>query len=1274
MNLADLSIRRPIFITCVVLVMLAVGLLCMRNLGVDLFPDVNFPIVTVTTSYPGAGPEEIETLISKPMEDEISTISGIKRLTSVNYEGLSRVIGEFTLDTDIKFAEQQIRDRASAAKRRLPLDAKEPVIRRIDPADQPIIILSLKADLGEAQLFDVADDLVRPKLEQVNQVGLVDILGGRKREIQVVVDRAKLKERQISATTVAEKLAAAGENIPSGKINVGSKETVFRTLGEFKSIDDIQHTIVSLFGNERPTTIGDLGQVQDTLVDETSRAYYNGDKSLFLWVFRQSGANTVAVADAVKNQINKINHDMENLPGKPQVSLVMDGSNWIRANVTDVKESIFLGIALTVLVVFFFLGNARSTLITGLALPNSLIGAFILMSVTGFTINIVTLLALSLSVGLLIDDAIVVRENIFRHIEMGVEPFEAARKGTAEVRLAVVATTLTVIAVFGPVAFMKGFTGQFFRQFGLTICFAMVISLFDALTIAPMLSAYMAGRTESEKRSRLWELTLGLPLRLFNRFQDWLDATYEKVLRFTVRHSLLVLFISFAVAAGSIVALRWIPKTFFPPHDAGEFSVLLEMPPGTNLEAMTKTALEADSIIRANKVVKVAALTVGGRNGEANVAEFYINLAHGKERNVTTSEMKEILRDQLKPLAYANPKVQDYDPSGGQQLPFNLNLISNDQKSLEEYADKVLAKLRQHPGLKQVDSNFRPGKPEFQISLDSEKARQVGVSTRKFGAELRTQVEGTVAAKFREAGREYDIRVRASEAQRNLKENYAQLYVPNINDRLIPVSAIAKSTNAIGPATINRQDRGRFIQITADIAEGAGLGDIMNDVVTMFKGELKPPTGLRYAFVGDSENFEEFGRSMGLALFFAVLFIFMVLSSLYESFITPLTIMLSLPLAICGALYALCATRESVNLFSMIGVIMLLGVASKNSILLVDLANQLLQGGMDRTAAIIKAGTTRLRPILMTTMALIAGTVPVALGLNEASRNRTSMGIAIIGGLISSTVLTLVVVPAAYAYIDRFRLWCLRMVRRLFGRKGVEALLFLLALTPLALGPSGCHVPSGVVSRQGGNISYGPENAQEGIASWYGEPFHGRRTASGEVFDMNQLTAAHRTAPLGTYAWVVNNANQKRVRVRINDRGPFVDDRIIDLSRAAAQSLEIDRLGTAKVLVIFEKPDGAPQPLLPLNYFVQIGSFAQQQNAETALDELRDNFTQRTFFMHERPDKRFGTLYKLRCGPFTSRSAAANAASDLAATAYFKSHDLDTLVITETVHRAGSSR
>ncbi len=1034
MNLASLSIKRPIFITCIVILMLALGYLSLKKMAVDLFPNITFPVVTVTTPYPGAGPKEIEISVSQPLEEQMSTLPGIKRLRSVNREGVSTVIAEFTLETDIKYAEQLIRDRLAAARRKLPTDVEESIVRRIDPADQPIVVVSLTADLPPAKLFDLANETLRPKIEQINQVGLVEVVGGRKREIRVSLDRNKLKSHEISASMVSSRIKASGQDVPAGKVGENKKETVIRTVGEFKSLKDIEGTIVNFFANDVPVSVGQVGTVSDSLEDEKNRTYVNTKPALVFNVFRQSGANTISVVDAIRKRVGQINEELKTTNPGAELIVVRDGSRNIRANVDDVKESIAIGIFLTILVVFFFLANGRSTLITGLALPNSLLGSFILMSAAGFSINVMSLLALSLAVGLLVDDAIVVRENIFRHVELGRSPIEAALFGTNEVSLAVVATTLTVIAVFGPIGFLNGVVGQFFKEFGLTVCFAMAISLFDALTIAPMMSAYFAGSPHTQKKTGLWDRTMGSVLRSFSKFQDRLEDLYVSILHRTLKRPLLVIFSGILLFAVSLVLAKFVPKTFLPPQDFGEFLVALDMPPGTDLDSMSEIAHKTNDIIRANKEVKTTVLSVGNREGEPNIAEFFVELVPTKQRSVNTTQFKDRLREQLKAVYVANPLVKDVDMVAAGQRPFNVNLIGNDLDQLEKYSTKVFEVLKKNPNLKDVDISFRPGKPEFQVVLDNRRAQSLGVSSTQAGLELRTQIEGSTPAVYREDGKEYKIRVRLQDDQRNLKNSFGQTFVPNINNTLVKLSNVADPFETTSPANINRQDRGRYISIAADVSPtGPGMSGATQDVINVITKDLPLPSGVHYAFVGQAENFKELLDNMVLAAGLGILFIYLVLASLYESFITPFTIMLVLPLAACGAFIALFVTGKSLDIFSMIGCIMLLGIATKNSILLVDYTNQLIREGMERSEAIIRAGKIRLRPILMTTFALIAGMIPIAVGLNEASRQRTSMGIAIIGGLISSTLLTLVIVPASYSYIDRFRIWSSAVAKRLVG-------------------------------------------------------------------------------------------------------------------------------------------------------------------------------------------------------------------------------------------------
>lgn len=1034
MSLAELSIKRPTFITCIIIMILAVGYFSARKVGVDLFPDVSFPVVVVSTPYPGAGPAEIETLVSKPMEEEISTLSGLKRLSSSSQEGLSVVVAEFSLETDVKYAEQQVRDRAGAVKPRLPTDAKEPIIRRVDPSDQPVITLSLTGIASEAEAYDLADQILRPKLESVQNVGLVVLLGGRKREIHVALDRAKLKEYELSATSVAQRLSASGENIPAGKVDESTKETIFRTLGEFQKISDIGETILNFFGANRSIRVKDVAEIKDSLSDQKSMTYVNGKPGLEIRVFKQSGANTIAVVDAIKTRMEEMNKTLERDYRGAEVAIIRDASLPIRANIIDVEESIMIGIVLAVLVVFLFLGNFRSTIITGLALPNSLIGAFILMALFGFTVNLMTLLALSLSVGLLIDDAIVVRENIFRRLERGEPSSVAALKGTLEVQLAVVATTLVVLAVFGPVAFLQGVVGQFFKQFGLVVCFAMLISLFDALTIAPMLSAYFAGIHSKEESHSWYARSLGRVLKKFDTFQTWLEEAYGRLLEQVTMRPGRTILISLVVFVALTATVIQVPKTFLPPADNGEFVVSIDLPPGSSLAATYEVAHKIDEILRSNPEVELSALTIGNRDGEANVAEAFVRLVSAKKRSLNTSEVKEKVRNQLKEFQFARPQVKDYDMVSGGMRPFNINIVGESQDEIDKVAFQLFEKLKVHPGLKDVDINSRPGKPEIQVVPDKAKLEKMGFSVASVGLELRTLIEGVTPAKFRESGREYDVRVRLREDQRNLEEGFSKTYVPNVNGNLVKLENIGVARAAKGPAKIHRQDRGRFVQISAEIAPGGGMGNVMSDIQKYFdSGQILLPPGVHTTYVGQAENFKELAESLKIAFTLATLFIFLVLASLYESFVTPLTIMLALPLAICGAIAALYVTHESLNIFSMIGIILLLGVATKNSILLVDYANTAVQNKKSRNEAIIEAGKARLRPILMTTFALIAGTIPIALGLNEASRQRVSMGVAIIGGLISSTLLTLLVVPASFSYIDRFRVWAKTRLYQIFS-------------------------------------------------------------------------------------------------------------------------------------------------------------------------------------------------------------------------------------------------
>lgn len=1029
MSLASLSIKRPIFITSLVALMLIVGIFSLKKMPVDLFPDATFPIIFIQTPYPGASPLDVEKLVSKPIEDELGTLSGLKSLTSNNLESFSFVILEFKLGTDVKDAEQQIRNRIGNIKKNLPADILEPVIRRFDPADQPIVSLSVNSSLDEAKLYDLVSEVIKPQIDKIPNVGQVNIIGGRKQEIQVLVDKEKMQERNLSVLQIAKRITDTSKDVPIGKYDGANSETVFRAVGEFQNLDELQKVSVNFLGSDRAIQISEVANVQRGLEDVKRIARVNGQKALILDIFKQSGANTVAVADSILKIKDQINDYLKTKNVDAKIELVRDLSRPIKANIQDVSESIILGIVLTIIVVLFFLGSFRSTFITGMALPNSLLGGFILMAVMGFTINLMTLLALSLAVGLLIDDAIVVRENIFRHMEMGKKPIDAAIEGTKEVSMAVLATTLVVIAVFGPVAFLQGTVGQFFKQFGLTIVFAMLISLFDAFTVAPMLSAYLASHNEHEKGKGIW----GRILQKFDDLQNSLEDMYEATLRYTVKNKKKVLFVTFVVFFLSLFSTKYIAKTFLPANDFGEFGITVETKPGTSIEGTSDFVKNIEQVLSQEKAIEYFATTVGSQSEEANKATIFIRLVPRAKRTVNTSEMKEVLRSRLSELGkQAVIEVTDIDISGGGQKPFNLNLKGDNLEVLAKYADDLKVRLKKIPDLVDVDTNFRSGKPEYHVIFDRNKSEKLGVSTVTAGAELRARTEGIEAAEFRENGIEYKIKVKLDEKYRDLRSQINDSYIPNQNFNMIPISKIATGKESLGYSQINRRDKNRFINISANLSKKGSLGAATEEVEKILQKELPLPPGVDYRFQGQAEDFKDLMTNMLLAMLLGIIFIYLVLSSLYESFITPFTILLALPFAITGAMLALFITGKSIDIFSMIGIIMLLGVVAKNSILLVDYSKQLIDQGMDQEQALIKASRTRLRPILMTSLALIAGTLPIAIGLTELSTQRASMGMAIIGGVLSSTLLTLIVVPAAFGYIDNFRLKSAKMIRELW--------------------------------------------------------------------------------------------------------------------------------------------------------------------------------------------------------------------------------------------------
>lgn len=1028
MNLAALSIKRPVFISCLVILMIVIGLISYKKMPVDQFPDVTFPIVFAEIPYPGASPLDVERQVSKIIEDEVSSLPGLDTVSSYNYDSVAQIVVKFKLGYDIKEGEQQVRNRIQNIRSKLPSDIKEPMIRRFDPADQPIMSFALNSNLPADELYDVANEQIKPLIERIQDVGLVRIVGGRKKEIWVEVDKNKLQDRQISMLQISKKIEDTSKDVPMGKYENKTSEVLYRTIGEFANLDQIRGVSVNYLGSDRPVKLSEVATVRESLEKATRFSSINGKNAVFLDVYKQSGSNTVAVSDRLKAQLTTLNALLESKKLDVKAFLVRDGSVPIRLNVADVNESITIGILLCVLVVFLFLGSLRSTFITGLALPNSLLGGFIIMFVMGFSINIMTLLALSLAVGLLIDDAIVVRENIFRHMEMGKDPKQAALDGTNEVAMAVVATTLVVIAVFGPIAFVPGIVGQFFRQFGLTVVFTMLISLFDAFTVAPMLSAYMASPNEHKKGNGLIDRLL----KWVDGAQTALENVYERLLHWTLKARWIVLVGAAAFFIFSLFIAGLVPKTFLPPNDIGEFTVSVELPATSSLEATYDLSKQIEAQIKSVKEVDLVALTVGSNSYESNKSNFYVHLVPPKERKgVSTIDAKEKVRALMAPFQKnAIVAVSDYDISGGGQKPLNLYIVGDNLDELARYTLALQKEVAKIPGLIDVDTNFRLGKQEYHVVFDRNKAEALGVSTVTAGAELRNRIEGSTPAIYRKNGIEYDVRVKFGDAHQDIKKDFSTTEVPNQNFNMIKLSKVAQGEETIGYSQINRQNKGRFIAITANLGPKGQLGNATAEIEKLLATSMKPPLGITYRFEGQAQDFKDLIQNMAIALGLGILFIYLVLASLYESFVTPFTILLALPLAISGAFIALLIFGKTIDIFSIIGLILLMGVVAKNSILLVDLTTQLMHEGMEINKALVKACRTRLRPILMTSLALIAGMLPIAIGVTALGSQRQSMGIAIIGGVLSSTLLTLVVVPAAFGYIERYRVWSLGLVNK----------------------------------------------------------------------------------------------------------------------------------------------------------------------------------------------------------------------------------------------------
>jgi HAE1 family hydrophobic/amphiphilic exporter-1 len=1020
MKLADVSIERPVFATMMILALIVLGLFSYLKLNVDQFPDVDIPYVTVTTVLRGAGPEQIETDVTKKIEDAVNPVAGLDHIQSTSQEGLSIVIIQFKLEVDGRVAAQEVREKVSAARANLPTEIEDPVITRYDPASLPIMQLTVSGNRSEKDITTYTKDVIKKRLENVPGVGSVNLVGGDEREIEVEVDAARLRGYNLSIQDVVQGVAMANQEVPAGNLVQGPRQLLLRTMGKFTSVDDFNKVIVASPGG-KPVHLADIATVSDGVKERTSFARVDGKRAVGLNILKQSGSNTVRVADAVRGQIDRLKKE---LPADVQITMAKDNSTFIRDSVNDVLFDILYGGLLAVIVVYLFLANARPTIISAIALPTSIIASFIIMYALNFTLNVMSLMALSLAVGLLIDDAIVVIENIYRHMHEGATPKEAAKAATSEIGLAVMATTFTIVAVFIPVAFMSGIVGRFFYQFGITVAVSVLVSLFVAFTLTPMLASRWL-RPQDEDLSNEGNI-LRRGLFFFNQFFDKMSKRYRSAIAWSLAHRRMTLVFALGLFAFSFVLMRFLGTEFFPESDQSEFTVGVNASPGTSLDQTAAICERIETVMRKRPEVTTLLTTIGAGNDPITKGNILVKLLKKAERKKGIKQIMAEVRRDLRDLPGANLSILVSQGPGGGTKPVVMSVRGEDLSKLEQLGDKVERIVRTTPGAVDVENSLETSKPEIRIRIDREKASDLGLNVGLIAASIRALVDGAVATQYAEGGEQYDVRVQLRKEDRTSLENVGNLTIKSSKDTrdlqkiIVPISYVASVKQGSGPSKINRYDRQREIRIDANTS-GRTLGEVLAGIQKQTAGISLEP-GYSIGVTGSGEMQAESFQNILISLVLGIVFVYIVLAAQFENFWYPFSIMLALPMSLIGAVIALLVFGSAISIISLIGIIMLMGLVTKNGILLVDYTGVLRDRGMKRTEALVEAGATRLRPILMTTFAMIFGMVPIAFSVSEGSEFRSPMGQAVIGGLVTSTLLTLFVVPVVYSLIDDFSL------------------------------------------------------------------------------------------------------------------------------------------------------------------------------------------------------------------------------------------------------------
>ena len=1024
--LAQLCVKRPVFATVLMLIIVVFGAVGYTRLGIDQFPNVDLPFVIVTTRLEGAAPDEVETDITDKIEGAVNTIDGIDELRSTSSEGFSQVAIAFKLERSADSAANDVRDKVNNVLRDLPRGIDAPIVSKVDPQASPVLLISLRSSLPIRETTEVADKSVRRQIESISGVGQVQIVGGRLRQIHVWLNPMLLRAQNLSAIDVQRALASQNLTTPGGSIETGPQTITLRVAGRVQSVEDIGRIVVRE-DQGHVVRIGDVARVEDGQEDVKSLASYDGEPTVMLSVRKQSGTNTVAVVDQVMKRLDEVRRT---LPKGMQLEVVRDNSAPIRTGLAALKEHLVLGALLAAIVVLFFLGNARSTLIAAVSIPISLIGTFALMWMADFSLNMMTLLALALAVGIVIDDAIVVLENIVRFVqEKGVKPFPAAVLATREIGLPVLATTLSLMAVFVPVAFVGGIPGRFLKNFGYTMAFAVGVSLLVSFSLTPMLSARALKATEPNAKPPFLS-------RIVDVFYRPIERVYMRMLTFSMSHRWVVV-AACALALGSCIPIaKRVPGGFLPVDDQAQFEMSVRTPEGTSAE---ETGLISERVAQqARKLPGVAHTVVtvaGGDQRVGNLASIYVALIDPRERTITQQQIMERARKEI--LAKLPP---DLRTSVGEVAAFSTGastanvqyvLAGPDLEKLQEYAAQMETEIRRDPAVVDFDTNLVVGKPELGITIQRDRASDVGVNVSDIADTLLTQVGGVKASTYSEQGEEYDIRVRADEAYRKSATALGLFTVPSKKYGSVPLTSVVSTHEGTGFSQINRLGRQRQVTFMANVAPGKGETDVVGAMKKAF-ASLHAPAAYRFVPTGRSKTSSELAMGFLLAFSLSFIFMYLILAAQFESWLYPLIILLSLPLTVPFALLSLLIFHQGLNLMSALGILVLFGVVKKNGILQIDHTNNLRKDGKPRLEAILEANRDRLRPILMTTVAFVAGMLPLAFSGGIGSGNNRNISGIVIGGQTLSLLLTLLAIPVAYSLFDDLGLWL-----KSFGKKKV---------------------------------------------------------------------------------------------------------------------------------------------------------------------------------------------------------------------------------------------